>query len=184
MSRTAIFKLTHYPEYRKNRPRHQPVPLEPAQGEGEHALGDAVHKPLDLVEALGPVAQEHDDQYAPFVADPRQHPVDALAGFGTMVGTISHLLVLRYQGCAAVPEMCVLARVSMVPILVQVTYLYWMAPVKSSKQLLHIDASILGAQSASRQLSAAVVQELTGRDPGLSVTYRDLASAPADAPVR
>ena len=53
-----------------------------------------------------------------------------------------------------------------------------MAPVKSSKQLLHIDASILGAQSASRQLSTAVVGELTARDPALSVTYRDLALAP------
>jgi FMN-dependent NADH-azoreductase len=45
-------------------------------------------------------------------------------------------------------------------------------------KLLHVDASILGANSASRQLSAAVVDRLRRTDPGLTVTYRDLAAAP------
>lgn len=44
--------------------------------------------------------------------------------------------------------------------------------------LLHLDASILGPDSASRALSAAVVSRLTAADPGLTVTYRDLAADP------
>jgi len=43
-------------------------------------------------------------------------------------------------------------------------------------KLLHVDASILGANSASRQLSAAVVERLS--KPGLDITYRDLAAEP------
>jgi FMN-dependent NADH-azoreductase len=45
-------------------------------------------------------------------------------------------------------------------------------------KLLHIDASIQGANSASRQLSAAVVGRLRKTTPGLEVIYRDLAAAP------
>ena len=44
--------------------------------------------------------------------------------------------------------------------------------------LLHIDASILGPNSASRALSAAVVARLTAADPSLTVTRRDLAADP------
>jgi FMN-dependent NADH-azoreductase len=42
--------------------------------------------------------------------------------------------------------------------------------------LLHIDASILGANSASRALSAAIVNRL--HKPGLEIVYRDLAAEP------
>jgi FMN-dependent NADH-azoreductase len=45
-------------------------------------------------------------------------------------------------------------------------------------KLLHIDTSILGANSASRQVSATVVERLRAVTPNLSVTYRDLASEP------
>ena len=45
-------------------------------------------------------------------------------------------------------------------------------------KLLHIDASILGANSASRQLSGAVVQRLRAVTPDLQITYRDLAAQP------
>jgi FMN-dependent NADH-azoreductase len=45
-------------------------------------------------------------------------------------------------------------------------------------RLLHIDASILGANSASRQLSAAVVERLRKDTPDLAITYRDLAAGP------
>src|SRR5580658_2765265 len=45
-------------------------------------------------------------------------------------------------------------------------------------KLLHIDASIQGANSASRQLSAAVVERLRKTTAGLEVIYRDLAAAP------
>lgn len=43
-------------------------------------------------------------------------------------------------------------------------------------KLLHIDSSILGDNSASRQLSAGVVKAWQAAEPGLEVTYRDLAS--------
>ena len=44
--------------------------------------------------------------------------------------------------------------------------------------LLHIDASILGAASASRQLSAAVVERLKTANPSVEITYLDLAAKP------
>jgi FMN-dependent NADH-azoreductase len=44
--------------------------------------------------------------------------------------------------------------------------------------LLHIDASVLGDNSVSRQVSAAVVARLRAADPTLTVTYRDLAAEP------
>ncbi|MBV4455409.1 MULTISPECIES: FMN-dependent NADH-azoreductase [Pseudomonas] len=43
-------------------------------------------------------------------------------------------------------------------------------------KLLHIDSSILGDNSASRQLSAGVVKAWQAAQPGVEVTYRDLAS--------
>ncbi|MGY3025417.1 FMN-dependent NADH-azoreductase [Pseudomonas lurida] len=43
-------------------------------------------------------------------------------------------------------------------------------------KLLHIDSSILGDNSASRQLSASVVKAWQAAEPGVEVTYRDLAS--------
>ena len=45
-------------------------------------------------------------------------------------------------------------------------------------KLLHIDSSILGPQSVSRELSAAVVERFKARHPQAEVTYRDLAAAP------
>ena len=45
-------------------------------------------------------------------------------------------------------------------------------------KLLHIDSSILGPNSVSRQVSAAVVERLRATTPGLDVTYRDLAATP------
>ena len=44
--------------------------------------------------------------------------------------------------------------------------------------ILHIDSSILGANSVSRQLSADVVARLAAVTPGASITYRDLAETP------
>ncbi|ATR83446.1 MULTISPECIES: FMN-dependent NADH-azoreductase [Pseudomonas] len=43
-------------------------------------------------------------------------------------------------------------------------------------KLLHIDSSILGDNSASRQLSREVVQAWQAADASVEVTYRDLAS--------
>ena len=45
-------------------------------------------------------------------------------------------------------------------------------------KLLHIDSSILGGNSASRQVSAAIADQLTRATPGLGIVYRDLAAEP------
>jgi len=45
-------------------------------------------------------------------------------------------------------------------------------------KLLHIDSSILGANSVSRGLTAAIVARQVALHPGLEVTYLDLAAAP------
>jgi FMN-dependent NADH-azoreductase len=46
------------------------------------------------------------------------------------------------------------------------------------KRLLHIDSSVLGPHSVSRQLSAAVVDRLRRATPDLEVYYRDLTVTP------
>lgn len=46
--------------------------------------------------------------------------------------------------------------------------------------ILHLDSSITGENSASRALSAAIVAELTADHPGATVTYRDLVADPLD----
>lgn len=45
-------------------------------------------------------------------------------------------------------------------------------------KLLHIDASILGGNSVSRQLSAAAVERLRKTVPDIDVTYRDISATP------
>lgn len=45
-------------------------------------------------------------------------------------------------------------------------------------KLLHIDSSILGDNSISRSISAAIVAQLKAENPGVDVTYRDLAASP------
>ena len=45
-------------------------------------------------------------------------------------------------------------------------------------KLLHVDSSALGANSATRELSAAIVARWEAEVPGLSVEYRDLDSDP------
>ena len=45
-------------------------------------------------------------------------------------------------------------------------------------KLLHLDSSILGGNSASRQVSAAIVDQLAKATPDLDIVYRDLAAAP------
>lgn len=46
--------------------------------------------------------------------------------------------------------------------------------------ILHIDSSISGENSASRALTAAIVAELTASNAGAHVTYRDVAGEPLD----
>lgn len=45
-------------------------------------------------------------------------------------------------------------------------------------RLLHIDSSILGEASVTRQIGRGVVEQWRQRSPGLDVTYRDLAVNP------
>jgi FMN-dependent NADH-azoreductase len=45
-------------------------------------------------------------------------------------------------------------------------------------KLLHIDSSVLGPHSISRQVSAAIVDRLRQATPDLEVTYRDLTTMP------
>jgi FMN-dependent NADH-azoreductase len=45
-------------------------------------------------------------------------------------------------------------------------------------KLLHIDSSVLGPYSVSRQVSAAIVDRLQQATPALDVTYRDLTVTP------
>lgn len=45
-------------------------------------------------------------------------------------------------------------------------------------KLLHIDSSVLGPHSVSRQVSAAIVDRLRQTTSGLEVVYRDLTSTP------
>ena len=45
-------------------------------------------------------------------------------------------------------------------------------------KVLHVNSSILGDHSVSRQLSAAIVAKLRQATPDLEVTYRDLAAEP------
>jgi FMN-dependent NADH-azoreductase len=45
-------------------------------------------------------------------------------------------------------------------------------------KLLHVDASILGANSVSRQLSAAIVKRLRDAHTAIEVTYYDLGTEP------
>jgi len=46
------------------------------------------------------------------------------------------------------------------------------------KKLLHIDSSVLGPHSVSRQVSAAIVDRLRQTYPSLDITYRDLSATP------
>ena len=45
-------------------------------------------------------------------------------------------------------------------------------------KLLHIDSSVLGPHSVSRQVSAAVVDRLRQATPSLDIVYRDLTQSP------
>jgi FMN-dependent NADH-azoreductase len=45
-------------------------------------------------------------------------------------------------------------------------------------KLLHLDSSVLGPHSVSRQVSAAIVARLLQATPGLDVSYRDLTATP------
>jgi FMN-dependent NADH-azoreductase len=45
-------------------------------------------------------------------------------------------------------------------------------------KLLHLDSSVLGPHSVSRQVSAAIVERLRQANPGIDIVYRDLTTTP------
>src|SRR5580698_7839412 len=51
-------------------------------------------------------------------------------------------------------------------------------PRVNAMKLLHIDSSVLGPHSVSRQVSAAIVDRLRQATPHLEITYRDLTLTP------
>src|SRR5216684_4399080 len=55
---------------------------------------------------------------------------------------------------------------------------YKLIPRVNAMKLLHIDSSVLGPHSVSRQVSAAIVDRLRQATPGLEIAYRDLSSMP------
>src|SRR5260370_39329451 len=55
---------------------------------------------------------------------------------------------------------------------------YKLIPRVNTMKLLHIDSSVLGPHSVSRQLSAAIVERLRKTTPNLETVYRDLSSTP------
>src|SRR5580704_8147887 len=99
--------------------RHQTVSLQSSQREGEHSLRDAADHPFDLVEAPGSIAEQHDDQHAPFVSDAGEDRADGAAIVTCAIGkTDGHLSVLRYKACAFLRSLATVTN------LVQVTVLY------------------------------------------------------------
>src|ERR1700678_1223655 len=51
-------------------------------------------------------------------------------------------------------------------------------PRVNAMKLLHVDSSVLGPHSVSRQVSAAIVDRLRKAELGLEIVYRDLTSPP------
>src|SRR6202049_1058605 len=81
----------------------------------------------------------------------------------------------RALWCARVSKMCLLAGFADSH---SYSLSYKLIPRVNDMKLLHIDSSVLGPHSVSRQLSAAIVDRLRKATPGLEIVYRDLSSTP------
>src|ERR1700682_5747089 len=77
--------------------------------------------------------------------------------------------------CARVSKMCLLAGLADSH---SYSLSYKSIPRVMPMKLLHIDSSVLGSHSVSRQVFAAIVDRLRQTTPGLEVVYRDLSSTP------
>ena len=73
----AVFDLRR--AGREDRPRHDAVAFEAAQRAGQHLLRDPARIALNVIESAGTVAQQHDDEHAPFLADAGEDLADLLA---------------------------------------------------------------------------------------------------------
>ena len=105
---------------REHGSRHQAVAFKSAQRQRQHPLRDAADHALDLVEAPRAVAEQHDDEHAPFVADPRQYRRDppAIAVEMRLGRQDRHSGVLGFQKCASLRGLWVVTHI------VSVTNLY------------------------------------------------------------
>src|SRR6267142_2228586 len=104
-------------------------------------------------------------------ATARQLP--SACGLGDRAGTLvcsSVTEVLQSKKCAFLRGFRTVTHIA------PVTNLY--QRVTSTMKLLHIDSSVLGPHSVSRQVSAAIVERLREANPGLEVSYRDLTLTP------
>src|SRR5262249_20374677 len=84
--------------------------------------------------------------------------------------------VLGSHGCARGSKMCVLAGVCHGR-----SYSASYKPIPKGDplmKLLHLDSSVLGPHSVSRQVSAPIVGRLRQANPGLAIVYRDLTAVP------
>src|ERR1700709_1776606 len=76
--------------------------------------------------------------------------------------------------CARVSKKCLLVRFADSH---SYSVSYKHIPRMNAMKLLHIDSSVLGPTSVSRQVSAAIVERLRKATPGLETVYRDLTAA-------
>src|SRR5439155_14556771 len=148
-----------------------------ARRQRQHPLGDAGNHELDLIEPPRPVAEKHTDEPAPFVADTRQYRRNpaAIAVEVRLRRQDRHFFVLGFHRCARVSKMCVLAGFANSH---SYSLSYKLIPRVNDMKLLHIDSSVLGPHSVSRQVSAAIVDRLRKTTPGLEIVYRDLSVTP------
>src|SRR6185312_16261099 len=131
----------------RHRAREQPVTLEGAQRERQHALRDRAQRLAQFIEALRSVAERRDDQHGPFVADPRQDLADRAAVLGLMQ-------VPRYTPCAFLH--CALGHLSSLGIKPLPTYLQIEVPMAKLK--LGIVVGSNRRDSINRKLAHALAK--------------------------
>src|SRR5258707_5639913 len=90
-------------------------------------------------------------------------------------GRTGTLMCSGFNDVLRLQKMCVLAGIAGSH---SYSLSYKLIPRVNAMKLLHIDSSVLGPHSVSRQVSAAIVDRLRQATPGLEVVYRDLTSTP------
>jgi FMN-dependent NADH-azoreductase len=135
-----------------------------AKRQRQHPLGNPSNRASNFIEPHGALYQLHDDEDGPFVTNPPQR---FQHGAETMM-FVSNIKGIRYHDCAFLWSYKSSPSIISIP-----------TPKKRIlMNLLHIDSSILGLTSASRQLSSDIVTKLKAGEPGVTVKYRDLAANP------
>ncbi len=138
---------------REDRSGHHAVAFEDRAACGLTSAAKCHPCSVDVVETARAVSQQHDDEHAPLLTERRED-----------------WLILRQSSCSG---WCNSAVISMCPGRRKSAFLrYGISHIprlghkhglgRTAMKLLHIDSSISGEASASRQLSAAIVHALTG----------------------